>query len=87
MGCLKGWAADEPTLGGEAAGDRVDRGDLHGVGIAQVRQDRGQAPRKHGLASARRATHQEVVTARRRHFECITCFWLPDDVREVLTVL
>jgi len=35
----------------------------------QGRQDAGQARRQHRLARAGRADHQEVVAARRRHFE------------------
>src|SRR4051794_10166698 len=73
--------------GGQAAvahpRDALDAGDLERLVEGRRWQDPRQAPREHGLARARWAHHQEVVTAGRRDLEPALGVLLAPDIREI----
>ena len=68
---------------GQMAGDRMDHRDFQQFARVQRRQDRRQALGEHRLAGARRAAHQQVVAASRRHFERALGAFLAADVAHV----
>ena len=63
--------------------DAVDLGRLQRLVGRERGQDAGHAPGEHRLARARRADHERVVPAGRRHFERALRVLLPPHVREI----
>ena len=76
-----------PSIGQRAARqmtrDRMDHRHFQQLARRQPRQDRRQALRKHRLAGAWRPAHQQIVAARRRHFERALGAFLAPDVTHV----
>ena len=52
------------------ARDAVDARDLERLLARERRQERGEAPREHRLAAARRPLQQQVVPTRGRDLQC-----------------
>ncbi len=68
VGRPEGTDADRAAVGQEA-GHAVDLRHFQDLLERRTGQDRGQAPGEHGLAGARRADHQDVMSAGRGHFQ------------------
>ena len=69
--------------GPESPEHRVDRRDLHRLGLAERRQQSGQPLGQHRLAGAGRTREQQVVTAGSRDLERELGVGLADDLAEV----
>ena len=67
----------------ELAEDRRNGRDLHGLGVASLREETRQPLREHRLAAPGRPDEVEVVTTRRRDLERATGLVLADDLGEV----
>jgi hypothetical protein len=72
---------DEPAY--QEPGHRMQLGDLERLVPRHRRQDRGEATCQHGLASAGRSHHQDVVSAGGGHLERPTRLRLATDLGEV----
>ena len=72
-GGMVGGAEGRPKLQGgarpEDARQRIERGDLHGIFLAEIRQEPDEAPGGHSLARAGRPEQEDVVPARGRDLE------------------
>src|SRR6266849_566553 len=75
--------AEQALSGPEAAGDGPEGGGLDRLLEGKRRQERGQPPREHGLAGARRPDEQRVVAAGGRDLQRALAGGLAAHVYEV----
>jgi hypothetical protein len=59
----------QPVAGAQQAGDRMHGGDIERLVEGERRQNAGDAPRHHRLPGARRAHHEQIVSAGRCDLE------------------
>ena len=82
MRIAEGPVAHQPAAR-ELARHRMDHRDLEGGGGIERRQQAGQALRQHRFAGPRRADHQQIMPAGRRHLQRPLGGFLPLDIGEI----
>ena len=80
MGSTKRWRDDQAPTPARCSPEHCR---LNRLCDLERWEDPNDSPRQHGLARSRRAMHQEVVTAGRRHLECPPRHRLAPDIGQV----
>jgi len=83
VGCSKWTLLDQGDIRWQLIGNGVDAGDVQGFVDSHLRQYTGHGARQQGLSRTRRADHQQIVVACRRHFQSALDLFLALDLAEV----